>query len=40
LQAPRGQQLAEAGRGQTFAEGGNDATGYEKVLGGGLRVLA
>ena len=40
LQAARGQQLSEAGRGQSLTEGGNDATGDEEVLGGGLRVLA
>ena len=40
LQAPRGQQLPEAGCCEALAEGGNDATRDEEVLGGGLRVLA
>ena len=40
LQAPRRQQLSEAGRREALAERGNHATGDEEVLGGGLRVLA
>ena len=40
LQAPRGEELAEAGSRQTFTERRHHTTGDEKVFGGRLRVLA